>query len=194
MEHTDHNKIHLPIIPCPSCGSHTFQIACVSVLLEGPSIPTNPNCFTSILDLTLELGFAIAYLSPDRSTPRGPRNLSDPFVKDRHTFHQAFTDSCTAPRSSQKAFFHFFATLFRQHSSGISLVYPKFSTRHILLQMYPPDIQHTSTDNSEQKGALVFKDLVRQTLISVAHLFGSFARVPLEGQGRTSQGRTFSCL
>ena len=106
--------------------SHTFQIACVSGLLEGHSIPTNPNCFTSILDLTLELGCAIAYLSPDRSTPRGPRHLCDPFVKDRHTSHQAFTDSCTAPRCSQKAFFHFFATLFRQHSSGISLVHPKF--------------------------------------------------------------------
>ena len=68
-------------------------------------------------------------LSPDRSTPRGPRDLSNPFVKDRHTFHQAFTNICTAPRSSQKAFIHFFATLFRQHSSGISLVYTKFSTR-----------------------------------------------------------------
>ena len=128
------------------------------------------------------------------NSQRQKRHLCDPFVKDRHTFHQAFTDICTAPRSSQKAFFHLFATLFRQHSSGISLVRPKFSTRDILLQMCPPDIQHTSKDNSEHKGALIFKDLVRKTLISAAHLFGLFARVPLQGQGRTSQGRTFSCL
>ena len=33
--------------------SHTFQIACVSGLLEGPSIPTNLDCFTSILDLAV---------------------------------------------------------------------------------------------------------------------------------------------
>ena len=78
-------------------------------------IPTNPDWFTSVLDLTLELGFSVAYLSPDRSTHRVPRDLSDPFVKDRHTFHQAFPDICTAPPSSQKAFFHFFATLFRQN-------------------------------------------------------------------------------
>ena len=133
-------------------------------------------------------------LSPDRSTPRAPRDLSNPFVKDRHTFHQAITNICTAPRSSQKAFFHFFATLFRQHSSGISLLYTKFSTRDIPLQMYPPDIQHTSKENSEHQGALIFQDLVRQTLISVAHPIDLFARVPLEGQERTSQGRTFSCL
>ena len=80
------------------------------------------------------------------------------------------------------------------YSASIRVESLWFTPSFILLQMYPPDIQHTSTDNSEQKGALVFKDLVRQTLISVAHLFGSFARVPLEGQGRTSQGRTFSCL
>ena len=122
-------------------------------------------------------------LSPDRSTPRGPRDLSNPFVKDRHTFHQAFTNICTAPRSSQKAFIRFFATLFRQHSSGISLVYTMFSTRDIPLQMYPPDIQHTSEENSEHQGAPIFQDLVRQTLISVAHPIGLFARVPLEGPG-----------
>ena len=112
-------------------------------------------------------------LSPDRSTPRGPRDLSNTFVKDRHTSHQAFTNICTAPRSSQ--------TLFRQHSSGISLVYTKFSTRDIPLQMYPPYIQHTSKENSEHKGALIFQDVVKLTLISVAHPFDLFAQVPLEG-------------
>ena len=120
----------------------------------------------------MELGFSVAYLSPDRSTHRGPRDLSDPFVKGRHTFHQAFPDICAAPRSSQKAFFLFFTTLFRHHLSGISLVYPKFSTRDILLQMYPPDIQHTSKDISEHKRAPIF-------LISVAHLFGSFTLIVL---------------
>ena len=34
----------------------------------GTFIPTNPDWFTSVLDPTVELGFSVAYLSPDRST------------------------------------------------------------------------------------------------------------------------------
>ena len=55
-------------------------------------IPTIPDWFTSVLDPTSELGLSVAYLSPDRSSHRSPRDLSDPFVRDRHTFHQAFPD------------------------------------------------------------------------------------------------------
>ena len=107
MKHADYNKIYLLIIPpsqevTPS-RLHESQVS------TGTFILTNSDWFTSVLNLTLELGFSVPYLPPDRSTQRGPGDLSSPFVKDRHTFHQALTDICAAFRSTQKSFFHSFA-------------------------------------------------------------------------------------
>ena len=191
MKHTDSNKIYLSIMPGPASEVtpsrlHVSQVSSVDLHFKQTSTGSLQS------SSSMELGFTVAYLSPDRSTHRGPRDLSDP----RHTFHQAVPDICAASRSSQKPSSISLPLYIRQHLSGISLVYLKFSTRHILLQMYPPDIQHTSKDISEHQGALIFffEDLVRQALISVAHLFGFCARVPLEGQERTSQGKTFSSL
>ena len=95
MKHNDYTKIYLHH-SLSSFGSLTVQIAYVST---ETFIPTNRDWFTSVLDPTFEFGFSVAYLFPDRSTHRGTRDLSDPFVKDRHTFQQAFTDICVAPRS-----------------------------------------------------------------------------------------------
>ena len=53
--------------------SHTFQIACVSGLLEGPSIPTNPDCFTSILDL------AVAYFVSRPLNSQRPKGSLESF-------------------------------------------------------------------------------------------------------------------
>ena len=125
----------------------------VSQVSTGTFIPTNPDRFTFSPRSNSTARFISCLLVPDRSTHRGPKDLSDPFVKDRHTFHHASTDMCAAIRSTQEAFFHSFATLFRQPLSGTSSVYLTFSTRDILLQMYPPDIQHTPQEISEHKGA-----------------------------------------
>ena len=57
--------------------SHTLQIACVSGLLEGPSIPTNPDCFTSILDLAVAY-FVSRPLKSQKS--KGSRILSSRIV------------------------------------------------------------------------------------------------------------------
>ena len=95
--------------------------------------------------------FSVACLSPDRSTRRGPRDLSDPFVRDRNTFHQALPDIARHLGSHKSL-----PTLFRQPLSGTSLVYLKFSTRGIQHQVYLPDIQHPSKEISEHKGALFF--------------------------------------
>ena len=150
MKQTDYNKIYLPIISWSSLRSHTVQIACVSGLLGDLHVQQTRTCSLQSSS-NMELGFTVAYLSPHHSTHRGPRDLSDPFVKDRHTFHSAFPDICAASRSSQKPSSISLPLEIRQHLSGISVVYLKFSTRDILLQMYPPDIQHTSKEISEHQ-------------------------------------------
>ena len=53
QDHVEHTTKSTSSYPVHLVESHTFQIACVSGLLEGPSIPTNPDCFTSILDLAV---------------------------------------------------------------------------------------------------------------------------------------------
>ena len=79
--------------------SHRPDCKCLQVS-SGTFIPTNPVCQLLTCLQTAQLTEA--------------HGISDPFVKNRHTFHQDFTDICAAPRSSQKAFFHSFATVFRQ--------------------------------------------------------------------------------
>ena len=150
-------------------------------------IPTDPDWFTSRSNIGAR--FSVAHSSPDRST-RGSFRQGSSHVPSSLSWHRA------APRSSQKAFFHHFATWFCPHLNGISLVYLKFSARDTLLQMYPPDVKHTPTETSCHMWVCVFffENLIRRRLISVFHLFGSFARIPLGSQWRISQGRTCSSL
>ena len=118
----------------------------------GPSFPqTRIDSFQSSIRHWSSF-FSVAYLSPDRSTRRRPRDFSDPFVRIATRSNKP----CLTSRTSDltKAFFQTFATLFRQPLSGTSLVYLKFSTRGIQHQVYLPNIQHPSTEISEHKGAL----------------------------------------
>ena len=113
VKQSPHSTIYLSIIPSPAPPSRVP----VSQVSSGTFIPTHP-----VFQL-------LTCLQTAQITE--PHGISDPFVKDRHTFHQAFTDICAAPQSSQKAFFHSFATVFRQPLGGTSLVYLKFSTKDI---------------------------------------------------------------
>ena len=57
-----------------------------------PSFPHKPDWFTSVLDPAVEHGLhSLTYLQT--SSHRSARDLSDPFVKDRQTFHQACPDT-----------------------------------------------------------------------------------------------------
>ena len=82
MEHTEWSILR----------NHTFQIACVSGLL-GAFIPQTE---TGTLQSLIQQSTAASdrTLLQTAQTHRGPRDLSDPLVKDRHTYlHTPFRAS-----------------------------------------------------------------------------------------------------
>ena len=96
VKQSQHNTIYLSIIPSPAPEVTPSRLPVFQVS-SGTFIPTHPVFQLLTCLQTAQLTEA--------------HGISDPFVKNRHTFHQAFTDSCTAPRSSQKAFFLFLCNI-----------------------------------------------------------------------------------
>ena len=128
----------------------------MSQVSSGTFIPTNPDWFPSVLDPTLELVFfqlRTCLQTAQLAEVRGLSRILSSGIATR-SIKPCLTSRGTSDLT--KAFFHSFATLFRQPLSGTSLVYLKFSTRGIQHQVYLPDIQHPSKETSEHKGALFF--------------------------------------
>ena len=125
-----------------------------SFLVQLPSFLRNR---TGSLQSSIEHWSSVFQLltDPDRSTHRGSRDLSDPFVKDRHTFCQAFPDivrHLRAHRKPSSISCHMIPPAFARNLLGLPAVF----NERPLLQMYPLGIQHAPKETSKYKRVCCF--------------------------------------
>ena len=153
MKHTDCNKVYLSTIPCPVRKSHRPDCTC----LRSPRGPSFPQTRTGSRQSSIQHWSSVFQLLTCLQTAQYteaqgiPQILSSRIVTRSIKLSLTFVWHVGAHRKPSSISLPLFSTSIL---CGISLVYLKFSTRDILLQMYPPGIQHTPKDTSEHIGAL----------------------------------------